>query len=79
MALISGFVATNSKIKLHPTETTVKYASAEYDGRLLLQLSSTGSKSKKNPDGITQTYQIDEIRARELWEIIGKTFGFDPT
>jgi hypothetical protein len=76
MARVTGFERQNlHQSRLHPTETECEYAIFEHGGRRYLQISSSGSKVRKDPrGGTTQTYQFDEMSARELRRIIGLAF-----
>ena len=75
MARVTGFQKQNlHRSKLHPTETQCEYAIFEHGGQQFLQISSSGSKDRKTPGNVTQTYQFDLNSARELSRIIGLAF-----
>ena len=68
MARVTSFEQQNlHRSTLHPTETECDYAIFEHGGQRYLQISSAGSKERRNPGGgTTQTYQFDLNGAREL-------------
>jgi hypothetical protein len=75
MARVTGFEKQNiHRSRLHPTKTQCEYAIFEFDGQKVLQISSSGSKDRKTPGNVTQTYQFDLNSARELRRIIGLAF-----
>ena len=76
MARVIGFERQNlHRGTPHPTETECQYAIFEHGGQRYLQISSSGSKDRKNPSGgTTQTYQFDLTSARELRRLISLAF-----
>ena len=74
MARVKRFQRQNlHNARPHPTETECHYLVFDHGGRRYLQISSAGSRERKS-SGVTQTYQFDVARARELKRIIGKAF-----
>jgi hypothetical protein len=45
-------------------------------GAKLLQIDTYGSDVRQMPGKVSQTLQFDEARARQLWEVLGREFGF---
>jgi hypothetical protein len=76
MARVTGFEQQNlHRSRIYPTETECDYAIFDDGGKRYLQISSSGSRDRKDPrGGTTQTYQFDETSARELRRIIGLAF-----
>jgi hypothetical protein len=60
--------------KPHPTETECDFAIFDHGGTRYLQISSSGSKGRKKPGHVTQTYQFDRESARELARVIRLAF-----
>jgi hypothetical protein len=64
-------------LRIQPSNTVCGYAVADLgDGRLVLQLDSYGSETRDVQGAASQTLQFDRDRARELWSILGREFGF---
>ncbi|NYD80941.1 methionyl-tRNA formyltransferase [Brucella intermedia] len=53
-----------------------KYYIHEVDGRKLFQLSTFGRSSREMPGKLSQTIQLDENAAKQLYDILKATFGF---
>lgn len=76
MALISRFEAANPrKIRLH-SRIEATYLADEYDGRKLVQIDTRGSKEREIPGKLSQTFQLDEVSARQLFNVLKHHFGF---
>jgi hypothetical protein len=76
MALISSFSAANPRrLNLHG-KIEASYLADEYDGKKLLQIDTRGSSVREVPGKLSQTIQLDEISARQLFEILREHFGF---
>ena len=63
-----------------PRKTTHKarrgsYSTFERDGQKFIQLISYGEG--RNPEKITQTFQLDRDGAHDLYSILKRTFGFE--
>ena len=77
MAFVKRIVADDREIRsLQPTQVECRYMVKEINGRMFLQLNSYGSDQRQIPDKLSQTLQFDEASARELWEVLGRNFGF---
>jgi hypothetical protein len=53
-----------------------KIFSHEYDGRRLIQISTYGRDTRKDTGKLSQTIQLDEEAARQLFQFLGREFGF---
>ena len=77
MALITTFKrGKRDKLNLHKTEIPATVYFQDKDGRKLLQIDTLGSKDREMPDKVSQTIQLDENAARELFGILKKEFRF---
>lgn len=75
MAVISRFEADDRSFKsLHPTRVVARYLTAESDGKKILQLNTYGSNNRQVPGKLSQTIQIDQSAAEELFQILKKEF-----
>jgi hypothetical protein len=75
MARIRQFFKDSSAAsKKHPTEVDCGYAIVIADGTRYLQLNTYGSESRRIPDKMSQTFQLDARAARELSRLIGDSF-----
>jgi hypothetical protein len=74
MALISRF----EERPIEPTrihdEVVCGFKAANVGGRRILQLETDGSPSRKIPGKVSQSIQIDEAGARELNQILTRSF-----
>ena len=76
MALISSFSAADSrKLRLHG-RIDATYIADEYDGRKLIQIDTHGSEDREVPGKVSQTIQLDESSALELFNILKDHFRF---
>jgi hypothetical protein len=48
----------------------------ERDGRKLLQINTSGRKSREMPGKISQSIQLDEKSAAQLFQMLKEHFGF---
>ena len=64
-----------SRMRLHDT-VDATYYTHDSDGRKLLQISTFGRPSRDLPGKLSQTIQLDEVAARQLFNILKSTFGF---
>lgn len=77
MALIERFQTSGRKtFKPHPTSVVCHYKAFGENGAKILQLDTGGSAARKNPGKQSQTLQLDSRRAKQLWDLLGKEFGF---
>ena len=76
MAVIKSFKSgQRDRIVLHPTQVVATVYSQETDGRRILQIDTHGSDHRDIPDKVSQTIQLDETSALELFNILKKDFG----
>jgi hypothetical protein len=68
-------IARDRELKLHPTQVVAQYGVHRRDGKVFLQIDTFGSLQRDKPGKQSQTMQLTEETARELWAIIGKEFG----
>jgi hypothetical protein len=52
------------------------YSTFERDGRKFIQVDSYGRAEREIPGKKSQTFQLDETSARELFDILRDTFPF---
>lgn len=77
MALITSFKrGKRDRLSIHRTEIPATVYFQDKDGKKLLQIDTLGSKEREMPDKVSQTIQLDEKAARELFDIIKGEFGF---
>ena len=76
MARIVNFeLGTMDRMQLHdPIEA--KYFLHEYGNRKMLQISTYGRKDRKDQGKLSQTFQLDEKVAEQLFNIIRQHFDF---
>jgi hypothetical protein len=76
MARIEHFAEGNlQRMTLHdPIDAT--YFAYELDGRRLLQINTSGRKTRELPDKTSQSIQLDEASASQLFSILKNHFGF---
>ena len=64
-------------LRLQPTQVSCQYTVDRVDsGSKVFQLDSLGSSSRQELGQVSQTLQFDEKQARELWNVLGREFGF---
>lgn len=62
------------RMSLHdPVDAT--YYTYELDGRRLLQVNTVGRKSREMPDKVSQSFQLDDQSAAQLFGILKAHFG----
>lgn len=78
MPIVSGFEpAASQTVRLQPTQCLCKFRVGQLaDGRRVLQLDTHGSSERQEQGKQSQTLQIAEAQARELWDLLGSQFGF---
>jgi hypothetical protein len=75
MAYIDEFFESKSGTTSRPHSTcSCGWKVAERDGSKVLQLDTYGSDSRKDQGTVSQSIQLDRLRAQELVSIIRKTF-----
>ena len=77
MALITSFQVVEPKGKLHPTkaEANIRVFGAS-DRAPILQIDTFGSANRQMQGKQSQTIQMDERAARQLFGILRDSFGF---
>lgn len=73
MARIARFFQTQSGAAPHPTEVECGWQVVQ-TGERYLQLSTYGSPQRQSQPKVSQTLQLDAVRARELVGIIRVAF-----
>ncbi|MCY1127544.1 hypothetical protein OU426_11815 [Frigidibacter sp. RF13] len=77
MALVVGFSKDDRDLKAaHPTTLVCKYLVGERDGKKILQLNTYGSTGREIPGKLSQTLQLDESAARQLFQVLQREFRF---
>lgn len=74
MARVRFLGPSNQRLKPHPSEVDCEYAVVDGNGTRLLHLSTFGSDDRASERKSSQSLQFDLERARELVEIIERTF-----
>lgn len=74
MARVRSISPSDQRIKPHPSEVDCEYTVVEGSGMRLLHLSTFGSDDRASERKSSQSLQLDVERARELVDIIVKTF-----
>ncbi|KNY18536.1 hypothetical protein AKG11_03890 [Shinella sp. SUS2] len=64
------------RLQLHD-EVDAKLFVQNYDGRKLVQISTYGRSSRQDVGKMSQTFQLDEEAARQLFGIMKAEFGFE--
>lgn len=79
MALITKFEPkTQAEGQLQRTHVVGHYKVFSYDGqKRVLQIDTLGSAERALPGKVSQTIQLSEASAKQLWQILGDTFGFE--
>lgn len=76
MARIAKFqVGHMDRFQLHD-EVEAKLFMQDYDGRRLMQISTYGRPGRQDVGKLSQTVQLDEDAAHQLYEIMKVEFGF---
>ena len=71
MAIITAFERADRVLRgRHPTKVVAKYLIDEVEGRKVLQLNTYGSNQRQVPGKLSQTLQIDDAAARELFDTL---------
>jgi len=77
MAVIVKFETDDRKLRgLHLTKVSARILIEPVDGKKIVQINTYGSEEREMPDKLSQTIPLTEKSARQLWEILGKEFGF---
>ncbi len=77
MALITKFEQDSRNFKsIHPTTVTAKYIIDNSANKTTIQINTYGSDNREIPDKLSQTIQLDEAAAKQLFEILKKNFRF---
>lgn len=77
MAFVKEFARSGSaSVRVQPTQVICRYRTGDASGTRILQLDTHGSEQRELPGKVSQTLQLDEARARQLWELLGREFGF---
>jgi hypothetical protein len=75
MALIRKFEPKSMDRNSIHDEIEASYTAFERDGRSFLQIDSYGRAEREIPGKKSQTIQLDEQGAKQLFEILRSTFG----
>ena len=77
MARINHFEeAKMDRFQLHD-EVDAKLYVQEYDGRKLVQISTFGRPTRQEVGKLSQTFQLDEEAACQLFRVLKRDFGFE--
>ena len=63
------------RFQLHD-EVDAKLFIQDYDGRKLMQISTYGRPGRQEVGKLSQTIQLDEQAARQLFDVMKTEFGF---
>ena len=70
--------SSNRKIgSMHPTRLDGVVFYNELNGRKLFQIDSYGSDGRAMPGKVSQTFQLDEHSARQLYDALADAFDFE--
>jgi hypothetical protein len=77
MAWVTNFETRDGRGKLQPSKVVglVKIFEAT-DGRFVVQIDTNGSADRANPGKQSQTIQLGREAAKELFDILRRTYGF---
>ncbi|PPQ36547.1 hypothetical protein SAMN06265338_102572 [Rhodoblastus acidophilus] len=73
MVLIKTFVREDLTTRAQDA-VDASYTVFDRDGAMFVQFNTCGSLSRKIPGKTSQTFQLDESSARELFDILKNTF-----
>jgi hypothetical protein len=77
MAWVTSFESKFGEGKIQPTQLVAYVKEFETEGRTkVLQIDTFGSADREHPKKQSQTLQFGEDAARQLFEIISRTYGF---
>ncbi|WP_421730645.1 hypothetical protein [Brevundimonas sp.] len=78
MAVITSLSPTRREraLALHRTQVTGFYGVFENDGRKFIQIDTLGSSDRQMPGKLSQTIQLDQTSAHQLWRLLGTHFDF---
>lgn len=77
MALIKRFERMETDVKAaHPSEVVGYFGTLKEGGRALLQINTYGSMDRQDRGKLSQTVQLTPESAKELYDILGREFGF---
>lgn len=75
MARVRRFERGTQRVKVHPTEVDCYHQTVESsDGSVYLHLTTFGSDQRSSNPKSSQSMQLDEVRARELLQLIQQVF-----
>jgi hypothetical protein len=78
MAWIKSFEKRDGRGKLQPSQVVgVVKIFEPTDGNPILQIDTNGSADRANPGKQSQTIQLGREAARELFDILKRTYDFD--
>jgi hypothetical protein len=77
MAIITKFEREDrATVRTHPTKLVARFIVDVQDGQKILQVNTYGSDDRQIPDKLSQTFQLNEESAKQLWKILGTEFNF---
>jgi hypothetical protein len=77
MAWVTKFETRDGRVKLQPSEVVGLVKIFEVaDGRRLVQIDTNGSADRANPGKQSQTLQLGREAAKELFDILKRTYDF---
>jgi hypothetical protein len=77
MAWIKNFETRDGRGKLQPSQVIGLVKAFELtDGRPVVQIDTNGSAGRANPGKQSQTIQLGREAARELFDILKRTYDF---
>jgi hypothetical protein len=77
MAWVTKFETRDGRGKLQPSEVVGLVKIFEVaDGRRLVQIDTNGSADRANPGKQSQTLQLGREAAKELFDILKRTYDF---
>jgi hypothetical protein len=78
MAWVKSFEKRDGRGKLQPSQVVgVVKIFEPTDGNPIVQIDTNGSADRANPGKQSQTIQLGREAARELFDILKRTYGFE--
>ncbi|WP_029349789.1 hypothetical protein [Bosea sp. 117] len=77
MAWIKSVSRVDSKGTLQPTQVVARIKVFDTAGSTrIVQIDTHGSDDRENPGKLSQTIQLGEEAAKELFDVLKETYGF---
>lgn len=77
MAWVVSVNREDGKGKLQPTQVIAHAKIFQTDGHRIVQIDTFGSEDRENPGKQSQTLQFGKESARQLFDVLKDTYGFE--